>query len=27
VHGSDSTTSAEREVSYFFTKDEICPRS
>ena len=27
VHGSDSTTSAEREVSYFFEKDEICPRS
>lgn len=27
VHGSDSATSAEREVSYFFTKDEICPRS
>ena len=27
VHGSDSTTSAEREVSYFFTQDEICPRS
>ena len=27
VHGSDSTASAEREVSYFFTRDEICPRS
>ena len=27
VHGSDSTASAEREVSYFFTKDEICSRS
>ena len=27
VHGSDSTASAEREVSYFFTQDEICPRS
>ena len=27
VHGSDSTTSAEREVSYFFQADEICPRS
>lgn len=26
VHGSDSTASAEREVSYFFTQDEICPR-
>lgn len=24
VHGSDSTTSAEREVSYFFNADEIC---
>jgi len=27
VHGSDSTTSAEREVAYFFDKNEICPRS
>ena len=27
VHGSDSPASAEREVSYFFTRDEICPRS
>lgn len=27
VHGSDSTTSAAREVSYFFTDAEICPRS
>jgi len=26
VHGSDSATSAEREVSYFFSADEICPR-
>lgn len=26
VHGSDSTTSAAREVSYFFNDDEICPR-
>ena len=26
VHGSDSTTSAAREVSYFFSDDEICPR-
>jgi len=26
VHGSDSTTSAEREVAYFFDKNEICPR-
>jgi len=24
VHGSDSATSAEREVSYFFNADEIC---
>ena len=24
VHGSDSTKSAEREVSYFFTDAEIC---
>lgn len=26
VHGSDSTTSAAREVAYFFGDDEICPR-
>ncbi|MAY70240.1 nucleoside-diphosphate kinase [Halomonas litopenaei] len=26
VHGSDSPESAEREVSYFFGADEICPR-
>ena len=26
VHGSDSTTSAAREISYFFNDDEICPR-
>jgi nucleoside-diphosphate kinase len=26
VHGSDSTTSAAREVSYFFNDEEICPR-
>ncbi|MGV6806711.1 MAG: nucleoside-diphosphate kinase [bacterium] len=26
VHGSDSLTSAEREVAYFFSADEICPR-
>ena len=25
VHGSDSTTSAAREVAYFFAEDEICP--
>jgi len=24
VHGSDSVTSAEREVGYFFSADEIC---
>ncbi|CAM3347018.1 nucleoside-diphosphate kinase [Halomonas lysinitropha] len=26
VHGSDSPESAEREIAYFFTADEICPR-
>ena len=26
VHGSDSETSAAREISYFFSDDEICPR-
>ena len=26
VHGSDSETSAAREVAYFFADDEICPR-
>ena len=26
VHGSDSTQSAAREVAYFFTDSEICPR-
>lgn len=26
VHGSDSTTSAAREVAYFFSTDELCPR-
>lgn len=26
VHGSDSVASAQREVSYFFKADEICPR-
>ena len=26
VHGSDSTTSAAREVAYFFSEDEVCPR-
>jgi nucleoside-diphosphate kinase len=27
VHGSDSATSAEREIAYFFTADELCPRA
>lgn len=27
VHGSDSPASAEREIAYFFSSDEICPRS
>ena len=26
VHGSDSPASAEREISYFFKIEEICPR-
>lgn len=26
VHGSDSPASAEREISYFFSSDELCPR-
>lgn len=26
VHGSDSATSAEREIGYFFEANEICPR-
>ncbi|GAB6070702.1 nucleoside-diphosphate kinase [Thiomicrorhabdus hydrogeniphila] len=26
VHGSDSPESAEREIAYFFTENEICPR-
>ncbi len=26
VHGSDSTTSAQREISYFFTTDQLCER-
>jgi len=26
VHGSDSATSAAREVAYFFQPNEICPR-
>jgi len=27
VHGSDSTSSAAREIGYFFKADELCPRS
>ena len=27
VHGSDSPASAEREISYFFSNEEICPRN
>jgi nucleoside-diphosphate kinase len=27
VHGSDSPASAEREVAYFFSDDELCPRT
>ncbi|ATA23002.1 nucleoside-diphosphate kinase [Brenneria goodwinii] len=27
VHGSDSTESAQREIAYFFSADEICPRN
>jgi len=26
VHGSDSTESAAREISYFFADEELCPR-
>lgn len=26
VHGSDSVASAEREIAFFFTDGEICPR-
>jgi nucleoside-diphosphate kinase len=26
VHGSDSATSAAREIAYFFKAEEICPR-
>ncbi len=26
VHGSDSATSAEREIGYFFSADELCSR-
>ncbi|WP_028116751.1 nucleoside-diphosphate kinase [Ferrimonas senticii] len=27
VHGSDAVTSAEREIAYFFTNEELCPRT
>jgi nucleoside-diphosphate kinase len=27
VHGSDSAASAEREIAYFFSADELCPRT
>ncbi|RUO78447.1 nucleoside-diphosphate kinase [Pseudidiomarina taiwanensis] len=27
VHGSDSATSAAREIAYFFSDEEICPRT
>ncbi|MBD3667828.1 MAG: nucleoside-diphosphate kinase, partial [Kangiella sp.] len=27
AHGSDSPESAEREINYFFSADEICPRT
>ena len=27
VHGSDSTTSAAREIAYFFSDHELCPRA
>ncbi len=27
AHGSDSPESAEREIAYFFSADEICPRT
>ncbi len=27
VHGSDSTDSAAREISYFFTEDQLCART
>jgi nucleoside-diphosphate kinase len=27
VHGSDSTTSAAREIDYFFAQTELCERS
>lgn len=27
VHGSDSVTSAQREIVYFFDDKEVCPRT
>ena len=27
IHGSDSTKSAQREISFFFKENEICPRT
>lgn len=27
AHGSDSTTSAAREIAYFFAETEVCPRT
>ncbi|HBO93434.1 MAG TPA: nucleoside-diphosphate kinase, partial [Gammaproteobacteria bacterium] len=27
VHGSDSETSAAREIAYFFAESELCPRT
>jgi nucleoside-diphosphate kinase len=27
VHGSDAVASAEREIAYFFSDEEICPRT
>ncbi|QLE85975.1 MULTISPECIES: nucleoside-diphosphate kinase [Shewanella] len=27
VHGSDAVASAEREIAYFFSNEELCPRT
>ena len=27
VHGSDAVSSADREIAYFFSEEEICPRT
>ena len=27
VHGSDAPESAAREIAYFFSEEEICPRT